>query len=177
MSEPFIGEIRMAGFSFAPKGFALCNGQILPIAQNQALFAILGTTFGGNGQTTFALPDLRGRTPISFGTSQQGTFTLGQPGGEVAHTLGPTEMPLHTHQLTGATAPVASQRSPSGNYYGVAQQQSGGNFSLYSGPPAASTMSMEVSGHNGGGQPHSNMQPYLVVNFYIALVGIFPSRN
>ena len=174
MSEPFIGEIRMAGFSFAPKGFALCNGQLLPISQNQALFAILGTTFGGDGRTTFGLPDLRGRTPIAFGTSQQGTFTLGQAGGEVAHTLGPTEMPLHTHQLTGATAPVGNQRSPSGNYYGVAQMS--GNFSLYSGAPA-STMSMEVSGHQGGGQPHNNMQPYLVVSFYIALVGIFPSRN
>jgi microcystin-dependent protein len=174
MSEPFIGEIRMAGFNFAPKGFALCNGQILAIAQNQALFAILGTTYGGNGQTTFGLPDFRGRTPISSGTSQQGTFALGQAGGEAAHTLGPTEMPLHTHQLTGATAPNATQRNPENNLYGVAQKS--GNFSLYTSSPGPQ-MNLAVTGHMGGGQPHNNMQPYLVISFYIALNGIFPSRN
>src|SRR4051794_26667976 len=117
MSEPFVGEIRMAGFNFAPRGFALCNGQLLAIAQNQALFSILGTTYGGDGRTNFALPDFRGRAPFSAGTSTAGaSYALGQAGGEAAHTLGFTEIPVHTHQLTGATAPVADQRNPEGNY-------------------------------------------------------------
>lgn len=172
MADPFLGEIRMAGFSFAPRGFALCNGQLLPINQNQALFAILGTTFGGNGQTNFALPNLQGRVPVHVGPG----FTEGQFAGEVSHTLTTNELPAHTHQLIGATAPPGAQRGPSGNFYGAAQK-SGSDFSLYAAGAPAATMNAGVVGNTGGGQAHSNLQPYLTVSFYIALQGIFPSRN
>src|SRR6478736_4946902 len=129
MSEPFLGELKLISWNFPPKGWAFCNGQFLPINQNQALFSILGTTYGGNGQTNFALPDFRGRAPFSSGTSQQGaTYALGQAAGEAAHALGVTEIPVHTHQLTGATEPVANQRAAGGNYYGVVQKD-GGNVS------------------------------------------------
>jgi len=171
MSEPFIGEICVMAFNYPPKGYAQCDGQILSIAQNQALFAILGTTYGGNGQTTFALPDLRGRLPMHWGNNPQGgNVTIGQNGGETTHTLVTGEMPAHPHPLVGASAPAADQRGVVGNLYGS-------TANLYVGGAATATLNASTVGQVGGGQPHDNMQPYLSLNFVIALVGIFPSRN
>ena len=165
--DPFIGEIRAVSFNFAPKGWALCNGQVLPINQNQALFSLLGTTYGGNGQTTFALPNLQGRAPLHVG----GVHALGESSGEVAHTLSLAEMPAHTHAAT-ARAALADSPSPAGRAW--ASQPAAQSY----GPPTnlAGLAPMAVAA-TGGGQPHPNLQPYLVLNFVIALVGIFPSRN
>lgn len=170
MSEPFLAEIRIVSFTFAPKGWALCNGQLLPINQNQALFSLLGTTYGGNGQTTFALPDFRGRTPIHTGNGH----TLGEWSGEENHTLLATELPTHAHSVTikGTTAD-ADLKSPGGNakpaYSALETYAASG--------PTVPFHSQTVSGPTGGGQPHDNMQPFLTLNFVIALQGIFPSRN
>lgn len=165
MAEPFLAEIRIMSFNFPPKGWAFCNGQFLPINQNQALFSLLGTTYGGNGQTTFALPDLRGRAPFHRGNG----FTQGQAAGTTAHTLTIQEMPQHIHFASAATAdgdvPVAS-----GNMLGA--------FNNGYGAPAAFTPLNPSSISNvGGSQAHNNMSPYLVLNFVIALQGIFPSQN
>lgn len=164
--EPYLGEIRMVAFSFAPRGWAFCNGQVLPINQNQALFSILGTTYGGDGRTTFALPDLRSRAPIHVGNAP-----LGGSNGEERHTLSSAEMPAHTHQaIANADANSATLTSPAGNVWangGQAAYASGGNGSM------AST----AIGPSGDGQAHDNMSPYLVVNFIIAIQGVFPSRN
>lgn len=166
MSQPFIAEIRMFSFAFPPRGWALCNGQILPINQNQALFSLLGTTFGGNGQTTFALPNLQGRAPVHFGNE----INLGQQGGEQAHTLINNEMPAHNHTVN-ASAGAVSGGSPTNSYLTTLP-----NDSMFTTANNANgTMIPPLTG--GGSQPHENMQPYLVVNFCIALVGIFPSRN
>jgi microcystin-dependent protein len=166
MGTPYMSEIRIISFNFAPKGWAFCNGQFLPINQNQALFSLLGTTYGGNGQTTFALPDLRGRTPIHIG---QG-YTQGQIGGERAHTLVTSEMPQHTH-FAGSNNGAADQSDPAGNVW------SNGGDNIYStGAPNASMDASQVTSV-GGSQPHDNMSPYLVLNFIIALQGVFPSRN
>ncbi len=164
MAEPFLSEIRIMSFVFAPKGWALCNGQLLPINQNQALFSLLGTTFGGDGRVNFALPDLRGRTPIHVG----GSHTLGERGGEQAHTLSIAELPTHTHVFnvnsgTGnATTPVGAvlAKAPSNTY----------------GPPSSLvSMNAGASLNTGGSQAHLNMQPFLTLSFCIALQGIFPS--
>ena len=165
MGTPFLSEIRVMSFNFPPKGWAACDGQVLPINQNQALFALLGTTFGGNGQTTFALPDLRGRTPIHFG----GGFVLGQNGGEQAHTLTALEQPAHIHIAQGTTT-NADNPAPGGNLLGAANNMYG---------PAANLTTLHQSSVSivGGSQPHENMQPYLTLGFCIALQGIFPSRN
>lgn len=170
MAEPFLAEIRIMSFSYAPQGWAMCNGQFMPINQNQALFSLLGTTFGGNGQTTFALPDLRGRTPIHFGSGHN----LGEAGGEQAHTLTLSEMPLHTHVLTasGATATVFDPATnQNGLVYGKAPQ------ALYAGPNPLVPMNPGSVGSAGGSQAHLNMQPFLTLTFCIALMGIFPSQN
>lgn len=169
MAEPFLGEIRYFSFNFPPKGWSLCNGQLLPINQNQALFALLGTTFGGNGTTTFALPNLQGRVPMG---SQGGNPTEGQIGGEESHTLIAGEIPTHTHLIAGGGA--ATTASPSGGY--LASPTSG---SPYAPPPASATVALAAAavGSMGGGQPHENRQPFLTVTACIALQGIFPSRN
>jgi microcystin-dependent protein len=164
MSEPFLGEIKMISWNFPPRGWAFCNGQLLPINQNQALFSLFGTTYGGNGQTTFALPDLRGRTPVHMGNG----LTQGQPGGETSHTLSISEMTSHTH-LVQANTGAPNQGSPANNYWAALAQS-------YSGS-ANSTMNPAIISNVGGSQPHENMQPYLVINFIVALQGIFPSRN
>jgi microcystin-dependent protein len=165
MGTPFLGEIRIVSFNFPPKGWAFCNGQILPINQNQALFSLLGTMYGGNGQTTFALPNLQGRVPIHFGNG----FVQGGAAGETVHTLLISEIPTHAHAAT-ASSNVADLGSPQGNYCAV---ESSNAYSTV----ADSTMASQAIPNTGGNQPHDNMSPYLVLNFCIALVGIFPSRN
>jgi microcystin-dependent protein len=166
MAEPFLSEIRIMSFNFPPKGWALANGQLLPINQNQALFALIGTIYGGNGQTNFALPNLRGRTQVHVGNGH----TLGEAAGEDAHTLTQQEMPQHTHTASGTTS-NADSPIPTGNYLGGANN-------LYTQPTSNLTalISSTIS-TAGGSQPHENRAPYLVLNFCIALQGIFPSQN
>lgn len=165
MAEPFIGEIKMVAFTYAPRGWAFCNGQLLPINQNQALFSLLGTTFGGDGRTTFALPNLQGRTPIHANT----THPLGQAGGAEAQTLSITQLPSHAHSLNALQAD-ASQRSPGGRLPAYAAEDT------YARGTTLVTMYPPTLADAGGGQSHPNMQPYLVLNFVIALQGIYPSR-
>ncbi|MCP1308603.1 phage tail protein [Paenibacillus tyrfis] len=164
MAEPFLGEIRLFAFTFAPEGWAFCDGQLLPISQNQALFSLLGTTYGGNGSTTFALPDLRGRVAIH----RSADFTQGQTGGEVSHTLTISELPSHTHQAIGSSD-AANSVLPVNSTWALADSltyNQSGNSQLS--PAAISSV--------GGNQPHNNMQPFLVLNYCIALRGIFPPR-
>ena len=165
MGTPFIGEIKIVSFNFAPKGWALCNGQLLPINQNQALFSLFGTTYGGDGRTTFALPNMQGRVPIHIGTS----FTWGQAGGQTAHTLIISEMPAHTHLAVGS-ANAPSVVTPAGNLW------SAQSTAAYSPSPTTSLNPASI-GSLGGSQPHDNMSPYLTLNFCVALQGVFPSRN
>jgi microcystin-dependent protein len=167
MSEPFMSEIKLMSFNFAPKGWAMCNGQFLPINQNQALFSLLGTTFGGNGQTTFALPDLRGRVPVHVGSG----FTLGEKGGEYSHTVTMSEMPNHVHILSGATNTATTDTPDSSLMLGNAA------LDLYRTPTNLATMEPGMVSTVGGSQAHENTQPYLTLNFCIALQGIFPSPN
>ncbi len=166
MSTPFLGEIRIVSFGFAPQGWATCDGQLVPINQNQALFAILGTTYGGNGTTTFALPDFRGRVPMHAGSG----FVEGQSAGEPNHTLLPSEIPAHTH-LPAGSSNSATQASPDGAFWAVTSSGS------YSGSTPTTTLAPQAIAMAGGGQPHENMSPYLTLAFCIALQGIFPSRN
>ena len=170
MAEPFLSEIRIMSFDFAPKGWALCNGQILPINQNQALFSLLGTTFGGDGRVNFALPDLRARTPIHVGSGR----TLGEKGGEQAHTLSIAELPTHTHAASGSSA-TADAAVPTGNLLGVVDNTTFGN--AYSGASSLVALSPQAVSNTGGSQAHLNMQPFLTLSFCIALQGIFPSPN
>lgn len=165
----FIGAIIPVAFGFAPKGFALTSGQLLPINQNQALFSLLGTSFGGNGQTNFALPNLNGRTPIGFSTTNP-AIPIGQSAGEERHTLTMQEMPLHTHTMAGTSASGPTP-SPENAFPGVAGEP------VYGGPTNLLQMNRKPLAPAGGGQSHNNMQPYLAVNFTISLTGIFPSRN
>ena len=164
MAEPFLSEIRLMSFVFAPKGWALCNGQLLPINQNQALFSLLGTTFGGDGRVNFALPDLRGRVPIHVGSGH----TLGERGGEPAHTLSVAELPTHTHVLQ-ATSTAGAAILPTGNLLARSVTQ------IYISPQNLQTMAAGTIANVGGSQAHLNMQPFLTLNFCIALQGIFPS--
>ena len=170
MAEPFLSEIRLMSFNFAPKGWASCNGQLLPINQNQALFSLLGTTYGGDGRVNFALPDLRGRSPLHVG----GGTVLGQSGGAASHSLTLNELPGHSHTLSassdvanthvpGAALPAGKPRGGINRYAAAG----GGNTALHAGSITAAP----------GGQPHENMQPYLTITFAIALQGIFPSQN
>lgn len=169
MAEPFLSEIRIMSFNFAPKGWAMCNGQLLPINQNQALFALLGTTYGGNGQVNFALPDLRARGPLHTGAAPGGsTHTLGERAGEQAHTLSVAELPVHSHAVNVANAP-GTHASPAGNL--LAAHRGG-----YAEAPGA-TMHAGALANAGGSQAHLNMSPFLALNFCIALQGIFPSQN
>ena len=165
MAEPFLSEIRIMSFNFAPKGWALCNGQLLPINQNQALFSLLGTTYGGDGRVNFALPDLRARTPIHMGSGH----TLGERAGEQAHTLTIAEIPTHTHTAqaskTAGDSPFAANRvlAAAGN--------------LYTGASNLTSINPQTITNVGGSQAHLNMQPFLTLSFCIALQGIFPSPN
>jgi microcystin-dependent protein len=170
MGTPYIGEIRIVAFNFPPRGWALCNGQTLPINQNVALFSLLGTTYGGNGQTTFQLPNLQGRGAVHRGA----TIIQGAVGGEENHTLTTAELPRHQHTLS-AVSDFANAGTP-GTALPAARPR--GGPAIY-GPAgtANTTLSAASVANAGGGQPHSNMQPYAVLNFCIALQGIFPSRN
>lgn len=172
MSEPFIAEIRMVSFNFAPRFWAHCDGQLLPIAQNQALFSLLGTTYGGDGRTTFALPDLRGRVPIHEGDSStgSGSLPLGAKGGAETHSLTSAEMPAHGHAR--ATQYQAGAGSPSALMPGA---QARGGKRVYTAPGAA--VALDGQGVAGASQPHENMQPFLTINFVIALFGVYPSRS
>jgi microcystin-dependent protein len=173
MATPYLGQIKVVAFNFAPRSYALCNGQILSIAQNAALFSLLGTTYGGNGINTFALPNLQSRAPIHSGTLIGGAnYTLGQTGGEETHTLTLSEMPTHTHELPGLAVP-ATAGGPGAN----------AKFAIAATNPyrtsSATTVSMKTGAvaAAGGSQPHTNRQPFLAINFIIALQGVFPSRN
>ncbi len=164
MGTPFLSEIKIVSFNFAPKGWALCNGQLLPINQNQALFSLLGTTYGGDGRVNFALPNLQGRMPNHVGNG----LVLGEQGGETAHTLNISELPAHNHVPVGSSTDPATFSSAAGHLWGVF---AGG----YNTQPD-SAMNPACLSATGGNQPHENMSPYLVLNFVIALQGIFPSQ-
>ena len=171
MSEPFLAEIRLVGFNFAPRGWAFCDGQILPINQNQSLYSLLGTTYGGDGRTSFALPDLRGRTPIHTGSDGFGPFhSLGSKSGEETNTLNVAEMPNHQHSLHASNSD-GNNVSPTNN---VLAREVG---KPYSTPSNLTNMNSAIIASVGGGQAHNNMMPYIAVNFCIALQGLFPSRN
>ncbi len=173
MSNPYLGEIRMFGGNFAPRGWAFCNGQILPISQNTALFSLLGTTYGGNGTSTFALPDLRGRVPLHFGQGPGlSSYSEGQIGGAESVTLISTQIPAHTHPVNAATT-GGNQASPANGFPAVESTGTSLNYSSASN----TTMSASMIASNSGGQAHENRQPFLAVNFIIALQGIFPARN
>ena len=171
MAEPFLSEIRIMSFGFAPKGWALCNGQLLPINQNQALFSLLGTTYGGDGRVNFALPNLQGRTPIHTGSSH----TLGEGGGEPAHTLSIAELSTHTHVANATSdphtiSPENYQPVPNDALFAVVNN-------LYTTPANLTSLLPATLANVGGGQAHLNMQPFLTLSFCIALQGIFPSQN
>jgi len=168
MSEPFLAEIRIVAFNFAPRGWAYCDGQILPIDQNQSLYSLLGTTYGGDGRTTFALPDLRGRIPFHVGDGLQ----QGEAGGETQHTIGILEMPNHSHTLRCATED-GNAVEPKSN---LLAESPVGDLQ-YSGDNPDGSMHTDAITSAGGGQAHNNLPPYLVLNFVIALQGLFPSRN
>jgi microcystin-dependent protein len=172
MSTPFLGEIKIVSFNFAPKGWAQCNGQLLPINQNQALFSILGTTFGGDGRVNFALPDFRGRIPTYVGDG----LLLGQAGGEEFHTVTTQEMPAHNHVLNASNsqADQATLVTPPNNTPNILAAVTGAQ---YAGPSSLTTLDPSTVTNVGGSQAHENRQPFLVLCFVIALQGIFPSRN
>jgi microcystin-dependent protein len=170
MAEPFLSEIRIMSFNFAPKGWAMCNGQLLPINQNQALFSLLGTTFGGDGRVNFGLPDQRGRVPIHVGSGH----TLGEKGGEQAHTLIQSEMLLHTHVANASTTQADQATLVTNSVSNILAAVTGNQYG-----PAASltTLTPDTVTNVGGSQAHENMQPFLTLTFCIALQGIFPSPN
>jgi microcystin-dependent protein len=173
MSEPFLAEVRVFGFNFPPRGWATCDGQILPISTNTALFSLLGTTYGGDGRTTFALPDLRGRAALHVGDSETpGSVShgLGSRSGEEGHTLTTSEMPGHDHSVAANTA-AATSDEPQGNF------PARPGFDAYGSPSALGSLASETVGNTGSGSSHENMQPWLAMNFCIALQGLFPSRN
>ncbi len=165
MSEPFLGEIKIISWNFPPKGWSFCNGQLMPINQNQALFSILGTTYGGDGRQTFGLPNLQGRTPVHVGNG----IALGELAGETTHTLNISELPAHNHVPVGSSS-NSNLTSALGSLWGT---ESGGPFD----PAFNTAMNPACVLPTGGNQPHENMSPYLVLNFIIALQGIFPSQN
>ena len=167
MAQPYVGEIRMFAGNFAPEGWMFCDGSLLPISENETLFALIGTTYGGDGQSTFALPDLRGRIPVHQGNSH----TLGEASGVEEVTLTTQQIPAHTHPLLAANA-VANDPNPTNNVLGESSA-----ISLYqSGNPAAAMAAGSITS-TGGSQPHTNFQPYLCINFIISLFGIFPSQT
>jgi microcystin-dependent protein len=177
MAECYMGQIMVSGFGFAPSGFAACNGQLMPINQNQALFALLGIMYGGNGTTNFALPDLRGCTPINAGPSvdpawQPSPYTQGQMTGSESVTLQTAQLPLHSH-LANATTTAGSARNPTNALYGNSNTEA--IYAPATGPQVP--LALQTLSTVGGGSPHNNMQPFRVLNFNMALTGIWPSRS
>jgi microcystin-dependent protein len=181
MSQPFIGEIRAFGFNFAPQGWAQCNGQTLAIQQNAALFSLLGTTYGGNGQTTFMLPNLQGRVAISQGNGAGlSPYVIGQIGGTENVTLIGAQLPAHTHPVNACTTTSGNLAQPTGAFPATVQitgETKGGTVNTYSTATPNAIMNPNMIGPNAGNQPHANIQPYLCINYCIALQGLFPSRN
>ena len=176
MSSPFVAEVRIWACNFAPTGWAFCNGQLMPISQNTALFSLLGTTYGGDGKSTFALPDMRGNSPMHPGQGPGLSLRdLGEIGGEETVTLLDSEMPAHAHQFGGAAAGAGDVQDPTGAVW--AQGPGRSAVFLYSSPPTGAMNNMQSMTITGGSQPHNNMQPYLTLNFCIALQGVFPPRT
>ncbi|MCW2796406.1 tail fiber protein [Nocardioides sp.] len=176
MTDQFIGEVRMFGGNFAPQGWALCNGQLLPITQNTALFSLLGTFYGGNGQTTFALPNLQARFPVHAGNGPGLTpVELGESGGAATATITGQTMPAHRHPPQAVSGP-GSTNSPAGAVWAQAHQGRAGD-QIYATAGTTTNMALTALGPTGTGQPHNNMPPFLVVNFIIALQGIYPQRG
>ena len=180
MGTPFMGELKIISWNFAPQGWAFSNGQFLPINQNQALFSLFGTTYGGNGQTTFALPDLRGKVPLHQGSG----FTMGQAAGENAHTVILSELAAHTHALMADSTTLAANNlvTPAagnslGNTVGTNSQGSSFAISIYSTTGPNNLMAPATVNNIGGSQPHENRQPFLCLNIIVALQGVFPSQN
>ena len=169
MAQPYVGEIRMFASFFAPTGWMLCQGQILPIAENEVLFQLIGTTYGGDGESTFALPDLRGRLPLHQNSEPNSPFILGAQGGVEEVTLTTQQIPVHTHQLIATTNPADTPNVANGI------PAAGSVSQLYWGDPPDTPASPQSIAPVGGSQPHTNMQPYLCINFIISLFGIFPS--
>jgi microcystin-dependent protein len=173
MSTPYVGEIRMVGFTFAPAGWAFCNGQLMSISNNEALFTLIGTTYGGDGQTTFALPDLRGRIPVHWGTDPLSgvSYIMGQSAGTETVTLTTAQLPQHSHTVSANDGTTGTaQNSPTGAYW---NKWTGSAFST-----SAPNATMNAGAFPAGGaQSHDNMPPYLVINFVIAMVGVFPARG
>ena len=177
MSEPFLGQILLVGYNFAQRGFALAQGQLLPISQNSALFSLYGTMYGGDGRTTFALPDLRGRCPIGMGTGPGlSSRTIGSRSGLETTTLTVADMPAHNHTVN-ATNSDGDKPGPGGKLLGAAPPGGVGSETIYSTAAPNKTMNPGMIANTGGGQAHNNMQPFLVMNYQVALLGIFPSRN
>jgi microcystin-dependent protein len=170
MGTPYVGEIRMFGGNFAPAGWMFCEGQLLSIAENDVLFALIGTTYGGDGENTFALPDLRGRIPINQGMTSSGTYTVGQGAGAEEVSLNVNQIPAHTHDLMGSTS-TATSPDPANALPAQASRR------IYGSPTGLSEMASSAIQSAGGNQAHSNMQPYLCVSFIISLFGIFPSQT
>jgi microcystin-dependent protein len=172
MSEPFVGEVRLFAGNFAPNGWAFCDGQLVSIAENDVLFNLIGTTYGGDGQNTFALPDLRGRVPVHQGSNgQSGSYVIGESGGVESVTLSAAQMPQHTHAMLASTTPASST-------HGAAEVLgSSATMNLYG--PGAPNMAMDPSAIAplGGGQPHENMPPYVALNYIVSFFGVFPSQN
>jgi microcystin-dependent protein len=178
MATPFIGEIRTFGFNFAPEGWALCNGQLLQISQNQALFAVIGTTYGGDGQSTFGLPNLQGAAPMNWGAGNAGfTTTLGETLGQPAVSLTIAQIPAHTHGLQTAQPSTAAQSTGTPSAAAWLGNSSAGKAYSDSTSPVNTTFAAAAIGATGGAQPHANVQPVLAVSFCIALDGIFPPRS
>ncbi len=176
MSSPFVAEIRIFGFNFAPNGWAFCNGQLFPISQNTALFSLLGTTYGGDGKSTFALPNLQGSAPLQPGQGPGlSLYDLGENGGETTVTLLQSEMPAHTHSPLQASTGAGNLQSPANAVWGTAEVLRQG-VNLYAASDG-NNMSFQALSMMGGDQPHNNMPPYLVLNFCIALQGIYPPRT
>ena len=170
MSNPFVGEIRLFAGNFAPQGWAFCDGQLLSIATNEVLFNLIGTTYGGDGQNTYALPDLRGRVPVHQGNGQGLQSIIGQLGGVETVTLTPSQLPQHSHVLVGTSA-TATSGAPAGAALAATTASS------YGPGPATVPMATEAIGPQGGSQPHENMAPFTAINYIISLFGIFPSQN
>jgi microcystin-dependent protein len=167
MAQPYVGEIRMFAGNFAPSGWMFCEGQLLPISENETLFQLIGTTYGGDGESTFGLPDLRGRVPLHQGNG----FTLPETGGAETVTLTVNEIPSHTHPVLASTS-VGTAASPAGNVLAAS-----GSSNVYRPGPSAAALSAQTVGFVGGSQPHTNFQPYLCIDFIISLFGIFPSQT